>query len=306
MERTAQELILQIRTLYYQTLLDQDLLKIQQQRVENTRQRLDQANGFYEAGTAARNQVTQAQADLAGAQLEVTRAEAALELDWVDLNVLMGIPGQTTYQLQDEPAPDLPPMNVEQFMKLALDERPELQSGWARVRAQIARVDAAVASRWPTLSASAGLNFNGQPTPLDRTWSAGLVLSWSVFDGGLTRAQTNEAKASAEQLTKQVESAGNQVYQEIASAVTGWKTARVQYSTAQAGVDAAEQNRYLAAERYRVGVGSSLELSDAEFSLVQARIELARATSSARTAAAQLARAVGVVDISQISPEDIS
>lgn len=303
-EEIAQELILQVRTLYFQTLLDQELATIQKQRVENIQLRLDQAQGFYEAGTAARNEVTQAEADLASAQLEATRADATLELDWVRLNVLLGTPSQQSYELSQEETETVPPLSVKDLMRVALDERPELQSGWARIRAQLAQVDASSAARWPTLSASAGYNLNGQPTPLDRQWSAGLILSWSLFDGGLNRARAEEAKATAEQLTQQLESTSNTVYQEIAVALTAWRTAETQKTTAQAGLEAAEQNRYLAAERYRVGVGNFLELSDAEFALTEARTDVARAVNAARTASAQLARAVGVVEISQVSLEN--
>lgn len=303
-EEIAQELILQVRTLYFQTLLDQELASIQKQRVENIQLRVNQARGFYEAGTAARNEVTQAEADLASAQLEATRADATLELDWVRLNVLLGAPSQQSYELLQEDGETLPPLSVTDFMKVALDERPELQSGWARIRAQLAQVDASSAARWPTLSASAGYNLNGQPTPLDRQWSAGLILSWSLFDGGLNRARAEEAKATAEQLTEQLESTSNTVYQEIAVALTAWRTAETQKITAQAGLEAAEQNRYLAAERYRVGVGNFLELSDAEVALTEARTDVARAVNAARTASAELARAVGVIEISQVSLEN--
>lgn len=306
LERTAQELILQVRTAYYKTLLDQQLVDIQRQRVENNELRLKQAQGFYEAGTSALVEVTQAQSALASAQLELSRAEAALEIDWVTLNTLMGQPAQTSYLLESPELPEIPEYSVEKFMEVALEKRPELQAGWARVRAQLARIDAAVAGRWPTLSASLGYNINGQPTPFDRTWTAGIVLNWALFDGGADRAQAAEAKASAEQLKYQVESTGNSVYQEIANAITGWRTSRVQLETAEVGVRAAEQNRYLAAERYRVGVGNSLELSDAELALTQARSELAQALNASQTAAAQLSRALGVVDLNQITAKDMS
>lgn len=306
LEKTAQELILQVRTAYFQTLLDQQLVEIQRRRVENGELRLKQAQGFYEAGTSAMVEVTQAQASLSSAQLELTRAEAALEIDWVNLNTLMGRPSLTNYALEVPDLPQVPDYTVEKFMEVALEERPELQSGWARVRAQLARIDAAVAGRWPTLSASLGYNVNGQPTPFDRTWSAGIALNWALFDGGADRAQAAEARASAQQLTHQVESTGNGVYKEIATALTGWKTSKIQLETAEVGVEAAEQNRYLAAERYRVGVGNSLELSDAELSLTQARSELAQALKASQTAAAQLSRALGVVDLNQISVKDLS
>lgn len=299
-EKIAQELILQVRTAYFQTLLDQQLIEIQQQGVLNNQLRVKQAQGFYEAGTAAKVEVTQAQAALSSAELELSKAQAALEIDWVTLNTLMGRPSQASYQLEVPALPEVPDTTADKLMKIAADQRPELQAGWSRIKAQLARVDAAVAGRFPTLSASMGYNLNGQPTPFNRTWSAGIVFSWALFDGGADRARAAQAQATAEQLTHQVESTSNAVYKEIATALTGWRTSKAQYATAQLGLEAAQQNRNLAAERYRVGVGSSLELSNADLSLTQARSALAQALKASQTAAAQLARALGIVDLEQL------
>ena len=51
-EKTAQELILQVRTAYFQTLLDQQLIEIQEQGVQNNQLRVKQAQGFYEDNAA--------------------------------------------------------------------------------------------------------------------------------------------------------------------------------------------------------------------------------------------------------------
>jgi outer membrane protein TolC len=293
LEQTAQDLIFDVRSAYFQLLLDEQLVAISGQQVENVAQRVEQAQGFYDAGTVALSEVKQAQADLAQARLELTRAETTLELDWIELNKQMGEPGTSTYALVQEPVREAPAASLESLVAYALDHRPELQAGWARVRAQLARVDAVLADRLPRLSLSAGYGLNGQPSPLDQSWNAGLALSWSFYDGGATAASAAEAKASAESLGEQVRQQSDTVHQEVASALATWRQARIQAQTAAVGVEAAAEGRRLAAERYRVGVGSALELSDAELALTLARAESARADYAARSAEAQLALAVG-------------
>lgn len=297
LEQSAQDLIFNVRSAYYQLLLDQELVTIAEQQLANVTQRVEQAQGFYDAGTVALSEVKQAQADQAQAQLELTRAETTLELDWIELNLQMGTPGTQTYTLESDPVREVTTMSLDTLFAYALDHRPELQSGWARVKAQLARVDAALAERLPRLSLSAGYGLNGQPTPLDQTWNAGLTLSWSFYDGGAAKASAAEAKSSADALTEQVRQQSDNVHQEVASALATWRQARVQAQTASVGVEAATEGRRLAAERYRVGVGSPLELSDAELALTQARAESARADFAARTAEAQLARAIGDPDL---------
>lgn len=293
LEQAAQDLIFDVRSVYYQLLLDEELVNIARQQLANVDQRVQQAQGFHDAGTVALSEVKQAQADQAQAQLELTKAETTLELDWIELNRQMGTPGTGSYTLQPEPVSEAPSLKLDTLFAYALDHRPELQAGWARVKAQLARVDAALADRLPRLSLSAGYGLNGQPTPLDQTWNAGLSLSWSFYDGGAARASASEAKASAQALTEQVKQQSDNVHQEVASALATWRQARVQAQTAVVGVESAAEGRRLAAERYRVGVGSALELSDAELALTLARAESARADFSARSAEAQLAKAVG-------------
>ncbi len=305
LEQSAQDLIFNVRSAYYQLLLDEELVEITGQQLANVTQRLEQARGFYEIGTVALSEVKQAEAAQAQAQLELTRTETTLELDWIELNLQMGEPGVATYELLPEVVEEAPQISLDTAFAYALDHRPELQSGWARVKAQLARVDAAYADRLPRLSVSAGYGLNGQPAPLDRTWNAGLVLSWSFYDGGVAKASAAEAKASAQVLTEQVLQSGDNVHREVASALAAWRQARVQARTAQVGVDAASEGRRLASERYRVGVGSALELSDAELSLTLSRAESARADFAARSAEAQLALAIGAPDLNRANLETV-
>lgn len=304
LEGTRLDLALQVRQLFYTAYLDQQLLEIRDQEVSNRERHLEQAEGFHQSGLRARNEVARAEADLAQSKLAQARARATLETDWIALNVAMGRPQSDPYQLVlDEADSVVPEVATETLVEAAFQRRPELQGLLARLQAQFARVAAARAGRYPSLGVSAGYNLNGQPTPFDPAWNVGLSLSVPLFDGFLDEYTAKEAQATAEAISEDFEQQRDVVYREIASLMATVRQTQVQLDTARVGIRAAEENYRLASERYKVGVGTDLELSDAELALTQARSELVSAESALFQARAQLARAVGVFDLANLDLE---
>lgn len=307
LEGTRLDLALQVRQLYYDTFLDQQLLEIRQQEVANLERHLEQARGFYEAGLRARNEVTRAEADLAQSRLELARARAVLDTDWIELNVAMGLARDTRYTLVLNPQNSvIPEVATERLVEIAFNRRPELAALLARLEAQFARIEAANRGQYPTVSTSAGGNLNGQPTPFDPAWSVGVSINIPLFDGFLDYYTAKEAHATAEAISEEFQQQRDVVYREVASLLATVRQTRVQVETAAIGIQAAEENYRLASERYRVGVGSDIELADAELALTRARSELVVAENALFLAQAQLERALGVYDLADLELENES
>ncbi len=300
-----QDVLLEVRKAWFTAWIDQAVLDIRQETVTNRQARLAQARAFYEGGTKARIDVATAEADLAEARLRALEAETQLQVDWVALNVAMGLACPAPYRLVLDPswetAPDLDP---ERLVQTAMACRPELRALRARLRGQIAALRAIQADRLPSLSANASLGGSGSPTPLDGAWSVGVSLNWNLFDGYLRRYQDGEARATARSLAEQFEQQRITVYQEVASRMVQVRQASAQITAARTALEAARESYRLAAARYQVGVGSSLELSDAELALSQARTDLATAANTLRTSRAELTRAVGVEDLARLPDRD--
>ncbi len=300
-----QDVLLEVRKAWFTAFIDQAVLDIRQQTVANREARLSQARAFYEGGTKARIDVATAESDLAQARLQALQAETQLQVDWVTLNVAMGLAHPAPYRLVLDPdwetAPDL---DTEQLVRTAMACRPELRTLQARLRGQIAALRAIGADGLPTLSANATLAGNGSPTPLDGSWSIGVSLNWSLFDGFLRRYQDGEARATARSLAEQFEQQRITVYQEVATRIVQVRQASAQIAAARTALDAASESHRLASARYKVGVGSSLELADAELALSQAQTDLASAANTLRTSRAELTRAVGVEDLARMPDLD--
>ena len=300
-ETIRQDVILQVRQQFYLTHTDQEALRIQEEQVKNQRHHLRQAQGYYKAGLQARNEVTKAASDLANAELTLVQAKNTLELDWVSLNVNMGLPRNTAYELQLAPVEqeflDLIPENV---VELAYLSRPEAHQVRAQIESTLYQMEAQYANRYPTLSASAGTGVRGADLPLPYFWTVGMVLNLNIFNGYLDRHAADSLRFQAEALAEQLEQTQQQIYKEVMSAYLTLVNARSAIIVSRSNLSSSQDNYRLADQRYTAGLGSNLEYQDAQVILVRSRIGEVTAQNNYRTAVAQLCRAAGVVSVAEL------
>jgi len=218
-ETTRQDVILQVRQQFYQTHADQETLRIQKEQVRNQEHHLNQAQGYYKAGLQARNEVTKAASDLANAELTLVQAKNTLQLDWVSLNVAMGLPRDTAYNLR------LPPVEEtflevvpQQAVELAYRSRPEALQFKDQIDSTLYQMETHYANRYPNISATFGTGVQGPGLPLPWAWNAGFVLNLNLFNGFLDRYGADNLRAQAASLAQQLEQTRKQIYKDVMSA----------------------------------------------------------------------------------------
>src|SRR2546425_47237 len=135
--------------------------------------------------------------------------------------------------------------------------------------------------------------YGGSQPQLNEGWTLGLNLSWSLFDGGNRVAKYQEAKANLEGARQRVKSTELDIIQNVEQAEIAVEEAQERIQAAQALVASAQENFRLAQGRFDAGVGTILDLTDAQLALTQAQNTEAQALSDYRIALARLDRAVG-------------
>jgi len=134
---------------------------------------------------------------------------------------------------------------------------------------------------------------NGNFTTESKDWQIGLELRWNIFDGGNKIARYREALASLQSAQAQVRSQELTIAQDVEQAYLNVGAADEQIQAARAAVASAEENFRLAKGRFDAGVGTILDLTDAQLALTQAQSTEAQALTSFRIAVATLERALG-------------
>ena len=291
-ELQRQLISLTVKEAYTNTLFSQRLIRVQEQAVERAELNLRSAKGFFDVGTRPKSDVARAEVDVANAKVDLIRAKNALRQAIVALNIAMAIDVDTPTQLVDNLI--YQPVTIDR-LKLRADslrQRPEYRQAKLQQAAAEATERQTFRNFFPDITGTGA--FGGAQTPLNEAWSVGLALNWSIFDGGNRIARYQEAKANTQGATARVKSTELDVIQNVEQAVIAVEEAQERILAAQTLVASAQENFRLAQGRFDAGVGTILELTDAQLALTQAQNTESQALADYRIALALLDRAVGL------------
>ena len=291
-ELQRQLISLTVKEAYTNTLFSQRLIRVQEQAVERAELNLRSAKGFFDVGTRPKSDVARAEVDVANAKVDLIRAKNALRQAIVALNIAMAIDVDTPTQLVDNLI--YQPVTIDR-LKLRADslrQRPEYRQAKLQQGAAEATERQTFRNFFPDITGTGA--FGGAQTPLNEAWSVGLALNLSIFDGGNRIARYQEAKANTQGATARVKSTELDVIQNVEQAVIAVEEAQERILAAQTLVASAQENFRLAQGRFDAGVGTILELTDAQLALTQAQNTESQALADYRIALALLDRAVGL------------
>jgi outer membrane protein TolC len=115
------------------------------------------------------------------------------------------------------------------------------------------------------------------PTPFDGGYQVGLVLSWSLYDGGERGARREEAEAMRQARLLEARQLEYDVAAEVERERARWKAALENEKLAGTEVTAAEEELRIARMRFELGRGIHLEVLDALATLRRARTNMIQA-----------------------------
>ena len=311
-ETTNQDIILAIKQAYYVYLGAQALVNVRKDTVRNRELLVRQAQGFYEVGTRARIDVARAEANLYTAQADLIAAENAVKIAWVTLRNAMGSP-----RLPEQPVAEDSPevefsMDLAGARNVAFDARTELKSFDAQRRASDQLIATARRGHLPDIifDASYGRRHVSDQTPLNTfplqpTWSVQLSLNIPIFDGFRTTNRVEETLHNYYNVKAQEEDRRQQIALEVEQSYLRVVETQERIKATESAAKAAKENLDLAQGRYQVGVGSIIEVTDAETLYTDAQTTYIRTIYDYKIADAQLARAMGDTRVGVLKPGSI-
>jgi outer membrane protein TolC len=292
---------------YLEAVARHHLVLVAQATVESEQAHLDQARRFVAAGARDPIEVAQAQSRVAAARSSQAQAQSnqavalgnlRAAIGWVDptrqvVTELTWPQGNSSGPGSD--ASTAQPLPLPSLVENARRRRPEIVQLDKLIAASEANVTSAQASRRPTLSAFASTQWGPDsddwaPQP---SWSAGLQLSWTLFDGGRATAEIKLARANLRVTVAQRDAL-------LVSLTSNLETARARILANAANseasteaVAAAQAALRLAEARYAQGLGSQIEVADGQAAVTIAQGNLVVAEWQLADAWAQLRRAIG-------------
>ena len=290
---------------YFNLLQQEQAIKVSEANTENAQVVLDRAQGFLEAGTGAKIAVIQAEADVANARFGLVQARGAHARATATLAQAMGLTELEDVQLE-ETFLEIPDWDAETARSLALKARPDVVASSLSVAQAQTSVRLAKAEYYPRISANAGLNWNDSVfPPQNRTYNVGLSLSVPIINEPGLSAAVGQAKANHKAALQTYRSVELQATQEATSALYTLREAEGRAESATQALRFSTENYRLATERYKVGVGNSLEVSQAQRQLVESRTQELQARFDVQNAIGTLLRTTGQLDTEALLPPNL-
>lgn len=320
------ELAVDAQRTYLNAIYTARIAGIQQRNLAIADDRLAQVEQLERSGRASRFEVLRARVERANLQPLALQAENDRVLAELELKGLVQIPIDRPLALTT----DLDAASIEAMAAVAAADaspvgvRHSVQAAELTASAREASIRVARADLLPTLNATFTLGylalpaFNGVPTrrgellflacdplPADTLaptarrcqnngWfpdrSFGVQFSWPLFDGLRAKGAIDLAQAQAHIADLQVQQARENAAVDVERARAELTRSRAAFTARATNVREAEEAFELATLRFSRGIGTQLEVSDAQLALLTARSTEARAIFDLYLAVADLAR----------------
>jgi len=289
-QAVREQVLLDVEQAYYQALGGNAALRAAQAAVNNRNVTLRQIRALQESAMRSTLDVSFAEVALSQAQLEVYQAENIATEAQANLAAALGLDRAETFTLADEPMPATLESNPAARIQEALQQRPELKALSLTRDAAHSFADAEARLKLPTVSllGAAGAIPAGDPRLPDSYSAAGVNVNIPILNGGLFSARRAEAEQRAAAADSDVRSLAVQIAREVRVAWLEANTAARRMDVTSRLVAQATEALRLAQTRYDAGLGSIVELSQAQLNQTSAEIQNATARYDYLTSRATL------------------
>ena len=271
--QAEEDLIYQVARAYIDALENYENTQVYLQTEENLADHEKNIAALYDAGAKAKIDLLRAQVETSNAQQDTAKSYASYEVSLVNLATLMAIDSAQNLTVENVTA-SLELGILENYLAQAEENRADLKAATLKINQGEYAIETAKSGKRPTVSAEAGVNVganNNSNWDIKPGASAGISANWNVFDSGVVKAEIKKAETELEKLNLTRQNEINSIHEEVITAYKNLKIALTRLRTTKKAVELAEEERFIAVEKYRAGEGILLDVLDSEVSLATAK-----------------------------------
>jgi outer membrane protein len=277
-EDTRAQILLGVRQAYYQVLAAESVQNAARAALENRRLTLRQVSALAESQMKSTLDVNFAAVLASEAELGVYQAESNVQEGRAQLAAALGDEHDMDFSLIEEPLPSPLESNVETLLNLAMHSRPDLQALQLSENAAHHFADAERKLNYPSvnlLGAAGEIPQHDATLHQDQYGAVGVNISIPIFNGKLYSARHGEAELRAQAADKDVEALKVRIIRDLRVAWFEANNAFRRLDVTARLVEQANQALRLAQARYDNGLGSIVELNEAQLNQSSAEITAA-------------------------------
>lgn len=272
---TKEQILLAVDQSFYNALQTQAVLMVAQQTVKDRQTVADQVGALFNSKLKSELDFSFANVNLAQAKLLLLDAQNNLNAAQATLSAVLGFAGLQTFQLvEDTTALSAPPDNVDDLVSVAFNTRPEIVAlqfeSESAERLRRAERDLL----FPNIQALGVVGDTPVRNPIITSWygAVGVNIDIPVFNGFLFSARAKEAALRSQAAQERLRDLRDRISRDVRTSWLNAKTAYDRLAVTQQLLDQANLALNLAQARYKLGLASIVEVSQAQLQQTQAQI----------------------------------
>ena len=277
---TKEQILLTVDQAFYAALQAQAVLTVAEQTVKDRQTVSDQIGALYKSKLKSELDFSFANVNLAQAKLLLVDAQNNLSAAEASLSAVLGYTSLQNFQLVEDIAPLVaPPDNIDDLINTAFTMRPEILAlefqSEAAQRFQKAERDLL----FPDIRALGVVGDTPVRNPVISNWygAVGVNVNIPVFNGFLFTARSREATLRAQAARERLRDLRDRIARDVRTSWLNAKAAHDRLDVTQQLLEQANLALNFAQSRYKLGLGSIVELSQAQLQQTQAQIANAQA-----------------------------
>ncbi len=274
-ERQRENLKLSVIQSYYNAVQSKKTIAVCQEAVDNFDAHYTNVNQLYSAGSKARVDVLRASVELSNARYLLISAKNDYEVKLAILRNYLNMDREEPLELTEDFTYDQFTVPLTDCLEYAYGHRKDLLIDLYTLEQKELAVKMAKAAYYPSVSLSVGGNTSSTHVS---SWnsnaglSAGITANWNIFDSGITGAAVDSAKTALEVAQLTFDNDRETVDLNLRQSYYSMRSAEHQLQSTADAVSQAEEDYFIAREKYRAGEGIMLDVLDAQKSLSDAQL----------------------------------
>jgi len=278
---TREQILLALDQAFYNALQTQAVLTVAKQTVDERQTVANQVNELFINKLKSELDLSFANVNLAQAKLLLLDAQNNDAAARATLSMVLGFPNLQDYHLvEGTSSPAAPPLNINDLISTAFAMRPEILALQFQVQSankfRLAERD----QLFPSIRALGVVGdtpFGNAAVANNWYGAVGANMQIPVFNGFLYSAQMHEARLRAEATNERLRDMRDQIARDVRTSWLNANTAYQRLDVTQQLLQQANLGLNLAQTRYKMGLGSIVELSQAQLQQTQAQISYVQA-----------------------------
>lgn len=294
LKKAENEVAVKVHELYYGILLTRLQKRAADQEALYAETHLRENEEEIRNGSALKIAAIEGRAGLLQSEQAALTAELRLSDFTAEMNDLLGLPAGTALELSAVDPAAYDPHARDEYLKLALDQNPQILSAGETVRQAKAAVLAAKSAYIPDISAIARQSYqNGVPFLVHNFGTFGVALTYDVFDFGKRRAEIREREATLAQAEENLERLKESVGVQIDRSYNKVERTKHMLQVATEVVKLRQEGERLAQNQVAQGIVLASTQRQASAASYQAQADMLQAQLAYLLAGAELEEAAG-------------